>query len=379
MALLVVQFLGLVLGFTMSLNLLGIIYKPFQFYGRFLLCFLSMCTCATYGLFASVVLSLIGKKSLSQWAAGRAFSTLTCPLIGLDIKIQNEEILTKTRPAIFISNHQTELDILLLGRLFPRHCSVTAKSSLKYVPFLGWFMMASGTVFIDRQNRGKAIRALDGAINSMQKNQQSVFIFPEGTRSYFDKPELLSFKRGAFHLALQSGFPIVPVVIANYSHVFSLRNRLFRPGTITVRVLDPIDVTGFDADNIDQLIETTRANMLATLKQISSKKEQHDQQDGDEHTQLLSSIESSPSSLLSPSSTSLSTSTTTTSSSSPSSAAPGTHDVVDADANPSELEPRVSAASALSGEPIRTSSSKKQTQHGDHDHDSKLIELDNRA
>lgn len=56
--------------------------------------------------------------------------------------MENEGVLD-TRPAVFVSNHQSELDIVFLGRVFPKHCSVTAKRSLKYIPFLGWFSMCS--------------------------------------------------------------------------------------------------------------------------------------------------------------------------------------------------------------------------------------------
>ncbi|KAK9365714.1 hypothetical protein V1509DRAFT_675257 [Lipomyces kononenkoae] len=265
----VLTVLSIIIALTMSLNILGLLYRPLQFYGKFLLCFLSMTACASYGVVASILLSLVGKKALSQWTTGRVFSALTCPLIGLKIDIKNEEILKKTRPAIIIANHQTELDVLLLGRIFPRYCSVTAKSSLKYIPFLGWFMMLSGTVFIDRQNRGKAIKALDGAINAMKKNNQCVFIFPEGTRSYYAHPDMLPFKRGAFHLAIQSGFPIIPVVISNYAHVFSLRKRILQSGTIDIQVLDPVETKGLSGDDLDDLVEATRSKMLTVLKTIS--------------------------------------------------------------------------------------------------------------
>merc|ERR1711939_705192 len=69
-----------------------------------------------------------------------------------------EEILNSNRPAVFIVNHQTELDVLLLGWIWPKHCSVTAKKSLRNVPFLGWFMTLSGTVFIDRVDRSQAMK-----------------------------------------------------------------------------------------------------------------------------------------------------------------------------------------------------------------------------
>lgn len=143
-----------------------------------------------------------------------------------------------TRPAVFIGNHQTELDILLLGAIFPQYCSVTAKKSLKYIPFLGWFMALSGTVFLDRANRTSALQTMSGAVKEIKHGKQSVYLFPEGTRSYSSEPVMLPFKKGAFHLAQQAGVPIVPLVAENYSHILSLKNRVFNAGNIRVKGME---------------------------------------------------------------------------------------------------------------------------------------------
>jgi lysophosphatidate acyltransferase len=148
--------------------------------------------------------------------------------------VEGREYLS-TRPAVLVGNHQTELDILLLGAIFPPYCSVTAKKSLRRIPLLGWFMWLSDTVFIDRANRETALRAFDSAARTMQNKRQSVFIFPEGTRSYSSEPGLLPFKKGAFHLAVQAGVDIVPIVAENYSHVLSLKKLRFRAGTVRVK------------------------------------------------------------------------------------------------------------------------------------------------
>ena len=124
--------------------------------------------------------------------------------------------------------------MLLLGTIFPRYCSVTAKKQLKRMPFLGWFMALSGTVFIDRSNRNTAMKAFEGAAEEMRDKRQSVFIFPEGTRSNAEEPMLLPFKKGAFHLAIQAGVPIVPVVSACYWGVLGVREWRFRRGRIPV-------------------------------------------------------------------------------------------------------------------------------------------------
>lgn len=125
--------------------------------------------------------------------------------------------------------------MLMLGWIFPKYCSVTAKSSLKKTPFLGWFMTLSGSVFIDRKNSKDAREAMKGAADQMQTMKQSVYMFPEGTRSYAKEPMLLPFKKGAFHLAIQAQVPIVPVVAANYSHVLYVKDLTFRSGKIPTK------------------------------------------------------------------------------------------------------------------------------------------------
>jgi len=230
--------------------------------------------CASYGVLASVVLRLIGKVGLAQWAAGRAFLAVTCPAVGVDFRVSGEDKL-QTRPAVFISNHQSEFDLIILGRIFPKYCSITAKRSLKYVPFLGWFLSLSGTVFVDRGNRQSAVASLGAAVEEVKSRQQSVFIFPEGTRSHFSAADLLPFKRGAFHLAIQAGVPIVPIVVGNYSQVVHVRSMSFEGGTIDIRVLDPVPTTGLTTADAEKLSNRVRDLMMHEIKDIGGGIETH--------------------------------------------------------------------------------------------------------
>jgi len=179
--------------------------------------------------------------------------------------------LNNTRPAVFIGNHQTELDVLMLGCIFPKYCSITAKSSLRNMPFLGWFMSLSGSVFIDRANSQSARSAMDGAARIMQNERQSVYMFPEGTRSYSKEPELLPFKKGAFHLAVQAGVPIVPVVVANYSDILYIKSWRFNSGTIPIKVLQPINTTHLKHTDVEDLARDTRELMLRELKSLTAR------------------------------------------------------------------------------------------------------------
>jgi lysophosphatidate acyltransferase len=233
---------GLASYFTLTISLFALSAAKVPktgFIARCLTSYVSLLVCATYGVIASIVLRLVGYGRVSQWATARCFKWIMRFATGVRFDIVEGEQYLSTRPAVFIGNHQTELDVLMLGSIFPPYCSVTAKKSLKSIPFLGWFMALSGTVFIDRANRETAVKAFDGAANEMQVHKQSVFIFPEGTRSYTNKPELLPFKKGAFHLAVKAGVPVVPVVVENYAHVLSVRTMHFTAGSIKVKGLSP--------------------------------------------------------------------------------------------------------------------------------------------
>lgn len=248
-------------------GILGPLSSRTRFYAKVVTSVLALIICATYGVVASLVLGLLGRRSLSQWTTARAFSNLLSPLTGFYFEIEGEERLL-TRPAVFISNHQTEMDVLMLGRLFPQHCSVTSKKALKYYPFLGWFMTLSGTVFIDRANRKNAFASFASAVKQIKSTKQSVWIFPEGTRSGCTEPDMLPFKKGCFHLAMQAGVDLVPVVVANYSGIFNWRARRFESGVCKVKVLEPISTQNMTAADVDQLAVKVRTDMLKALKEI---------------------------------------------------------------------------------------------------------------
>lgn len=111
-----------------------------SFYGRSLVSFSALVLCAAYGTLASACLNVAGYGGLGQWTTARSFKWIMWVCTGVWFEIQDERnYLGRTRPAVFVGNHQTELDVLFLGHVFPKYCSVTAKRSLRLVPFLGWF------------------------------------------------------------------------------------------------------------------------------------------------------------------------------------------------------------------------------------------------
>ena len=105
------------------------------------------------------------------------------------------------------------------SRIFPKHASIMAKKELAWAPLLGGYLSASGAVFVDRNNNISAIHPLKAAGDFM-KNATSLWLFPEGTHSMRKHHDLLPFKKGAFHTAVQAGVPVTPVVCENYWRLY---------------------------------------------------------------------------------------------------------------------------------------------------------------
>ncbi|MCJ1388281.1 1-acylglycerol-3-phosphate O-acyltransferase [Xylographa bjoerkii] len=269
---LLLQLLTLYLSLTMLLLALALLTShPLpSFLYRLLASYLALLLCATYGVLASLALFILPPHRSAQWATARAFKHTMSLLTGISFEILSGQQHLLTRPAVFVGNHQTALDVLFLGEIFPPHCSVTAKKSLKKVPVLGWFMALSGTVFIDRADRATALKAFAGAAREMREQRQSVFIFPEGTRSNAEEALLLPFKKGAFHLAIQAGVPIVPVVAGCYWGVLGVRERRFRAGRIPVVVLPPIPTAHLTPADVEDLTRQTRDAMLDALVRLTN-------------------------------------------------------------------------------------------------------------
>lgn len=242
-------------------------WAKFVYYSRSVLGVTLLSTCALYGVVASIVLSCIGKRHLAQWTTARSFYYVMGTFLGIEVEVINEENLKKL-PAILVANHQSALDILMLGRIFPPGCTVTAKSSLKWVPFLGWFMVLSGSLFLERGNREKSVRTLNNALDVMRTKKRAVWIFPEGTRSHSTKLGLLPFKKGAFHLAQQGKIPIVPIVVSNTSTLMNSKYQVFNRGVITVKVLDPIPTDDLKKEDVTAFTKRVEELMLKEVENL---------------------------------------------------------------------------------------------------------------
>ncbi|WVQ74038.1 hypothetical protein IAR50_003619 [Cryptococcus sp. DSM 104548] len=265
---------------TLAFSALGALstrYQRARLYWNLILYLSALGMASAWGIVVTILATASGQRFNINYYVARTFYNVARPLVGISIQVEGEEhldgLLTaregKGQSAVLLGNHQSMLDILYLGRILPKRSAIMAKKELKWSPVLGQFMSLSGAVFVDRKNRTDAVQALAVAGEAMKKKGVSLWVFPEGTRTSSPESNLLPFKKGAFHLAVQAQVPIVPVVCENYYRLFDGKTR-FEPGVLKVRVLAPIPTIGLTVEDVTSVAESTREAMLQALREISA-------------------------------------------------------------------------------------------------------------
>lgn len=193
------------------------------------------------------------------------FGDIATALTGCELEVTGEENLWISRPCIFVFNHQSKADVMILAKLIRRDMGGVAKKEIRDTPVIGKLMELAGTVFIDRANAGSAIKAMEPLINAIKIDRKSIIIAPEGTRTL--SPKLAPFKKGAFHMALQAGVPMVPIVIHNAGDVAPKNEFLMRPAKVRVDVLPAVDTSKWSTQTMNQHVAEVRGMFLKALGQ----------------------------------------------------------------------------------------------------------------
>lgn len=210
------------------------------------------------------------KNPVVMQKVGHVFGTGACFLLQVKIIYEKEdrERMEASKPCIYVMNHQSGLDVSIWGKIYPNRTVIVGKKEILWIPIFGIFFYLAGSLLLNRKNKSKAIESMDYTIQRMKKEKLSVIIFPEGTRNQTEN-DFLPFKKGAFHMAVKSQHPIVPIVISSTRHFASEKKSLLLPGTLKVKVLDPISVIGKKEEDITELMDTTRKQMLQTFQSLN--------------------------------------------------------------------------------------------------------------
>ena len=185
----------------------------------------------------------------------QAWARKQLAIANVKVRTVGVEKIPQDRPVVFVSNHQSWIDIISLVHVTPGNMRFVSKKELAKVPVLGRAMRASGTVFIDRQNRQRAFSAYEEAAATIRSGISAV-VFVEGTRSRTG--ELQPFKKGPFVLAIAAQVEVVPVYCAGTFGILPKGTIFIRPRPVTLFYGDPIPTAGLGYEDREQLLAEAR-------------------------------------------------------------------------------------------------------------------------
>ena len=178
-------------------------------------------------------------------------------ILGCRMNVSGGEHLDSDRPAIYIVNHTSIVDLFVGMSLMPYRCVGIAKKEIVYYPFFGQIYLLSGHLRIDRGTRESAVASMNTLGELVQKGKLSILMSPEGTRSRDGR--LLPFKKGFVHLAMQTGLPVVPIIIHGAHLSWRADSMAVHGVTVRVEVLPAIDTSGWTAETTGQAVEQIHA------------------------------------------------------------------------------------------------------------------------
>jgi 1-acyl-sn-glycerol-3-phosphate acyltransferase len=211
--------------------------------------------------FLALLSGLIDKSYVTYKYLTKLYSAGILFLSGVKVKTHGLDNVTGEGPFIFISNHISQFDIIALQYTIPLKAGFVFKKELAKIPVFGWQLLFGPHIIIDRGNAEKALKSIHKARYKMKVKSVSMILFPEGTRS--KNGQLQPFKRGAFHLASQVNYPIIPVTICDSDKLLPKGSLKINKGTINVFFSKPVITTNIDSRS-DEL------ELMAKVKDIIS-------------------------------------------------------------------------------------------------------------
>ncbi|HEX8709389.1 MAG TPA: lysophospholipid acyltransferase family protein [Pyrinomonadaceae bacterium] len=211
----------------------------------------------------SLLLSLHDPKGRRQHRCAQIWCRLIARTAGARVRVYGAENIRPDVSYVFLSTHQSYMDIPAMLGYLPAQLRIAAKKVLFRIPFMGWHLTRAGHIPIDRSSTEEAVASMKRAADYLHDGI-CAFIFPEGTRSRDGR--LQSFKKGGFKLAIQAGAPIIPVTILGSRQLLPPDSIIFRPGSIEMYVDPPLPTAGLTDADLNALMRTVYDAMARHIR-----------------------------------------------------------------------------------------------------------------
>ena len=212
------------------------------------------------------IVSMLGKPDLASRLIATNWATLNLATMLASVEVHRSTKIQPHQPYVIVANHQSLIDIYVLYSRLKMDIKWVMKAELAKVPFLGTACKKMGHILIDRSDSVGAQQSIVDAKERIMRGN-SVIFFPEGTRSR--DGELMTFKKGAFRLALELGLPVLPVSIQGTGKILPSDSMHWQPGHIRLQIHDPISTEGMTSKDVNQLRDAAKTAICTGLKSVN--------------------------------------------------------------------------------------------------------------
>jgi 1-acyl-sn-glycerol-3-phosphate acyltransferase len=173
----------------------------------------------------------------------------------------------KNQPYVVISNHLSNLDPMMQFRYLKIKWVFMAKKEVYKLPVFRTAARSFNFIKVDRSDKNDR-KSINEQAKTLFRNGWSLMVYPQGTRA--KKDNFLPFKSGAFHIALENNIPILPVVIAGTGDIWPRGRKFMTSGKAIINTLEPIDMSKYTKETIDQLVDETYEKMSKVYKELTA-------------------------------------------------------------------------------------------------------------
>ncbi|MBF0311888.1 MAG: 1-acylglycerol-3-phosphate O-acyltransferase [Oligoflexia bacterium] len=184
-------------------------------------------------------------------------------ILGIKIRIRDKGGLYSNIQAVVVCNHQHSFDLFIIGSILPKGTVTLGKKGLLMIPFFGMLYWIAGNILIERKKHKSAIKTMKYVGKIVVEKKISILIFPEGTRSWGHG--LGKFKKGAFHLAMETGLPLRSVVISSIHKNIDIGR--WNAGEVLIDVLPDIQLPK-EREDVDDVIASIRGTFIDKINEL---------------------------------------------------------------------------------------------------------------
>ncbi len=205
----------------------------------------------------SLLISFFDKTGVIQNAVARAWARMLLRVSGVRVTVEGLEQIDENKSYVFVSNHLSYMDTPVVLAHIPAQFRFLAKRGLFQIPLLGTHLGRAGHIPVPRDDPRAAVKTMQIAAETIQNKKISLLIFPEGGRA----PDgvLQPFKEGGAYIAIRASVPVVPIVLVGTREVLPFGAGVVQSGSVTLRILKPIQTTQMTLKDRGRLTEELRS------------------------------------------------------------------------------------------------------------------------